>query len=301
MESSSVTFSSSHLLESSKDVISSIVGSAACVYTGQPFDTIKVRLQVQQGTRSTILEIATNIFKNEGVSSFWRGSVPAFLGALSENAVAFGVNGFLKRLSDKYIHSDNGDNSRVVSNWYTPFLNGGITGVFSSFALCPCDVVKCRSQVNTANGALRATFSTVVSSIIRNEGFRGLYRGIGAQLCRDVPFYCSFFGSYDVLCQVLRVSFPEASDTSIYFTAGGFAGQIGWIISIAPDVVKSKIQSSSISPAEGIKQTMMSIYKIRGIKGFFAGIEVAVIRAFPANAALFVGYELSRDLLGKLY
>ncbi len=27
-----------------KDVIASIVGSAACVYTGQPFDTIKVLL-----------------------------------------------------------------------------------------------------------------------------------------------------------------------------------------------------------------------------------------------------------------
>ena len=28
-----------------------------------------------------------------------------------------------------------------------------------------------------------------------------------------------------------------------------------------------------------------------------AGIDVAIIRAFPANAALFVGYELSRKLM----
>ena len=31
----------SHLLHVVKDVCSSIVGSAACVYTGQPFDTVK--------------------------------------------------------------------------------------------------------------------------------------------------------------------------------------------------------------------------------------------------------------------
>ena len=32
---------SNHLLHIFKDVFSSIVGSAACVYTGQPFDTVK--------------------------------------------------------------------------------------------------------------------------------------------------------------------------------------------------------------------------------------------------------------------
>lgn len=35
--------------EAFKDVIASVVGSAACVYTGQPMDTIKVRTQVQPG------------------------------------------------------------------------------------------------------------------------------------------------------------------------------------------------------------------------------------------------------------
>ena len=36
---------------------------------------------------------------------------------------------------------------------------------------------------------------------------------------------------------------------------------------------------------------------IFGFLSLFAGIEVAVVRAFPANAALFVGYELSRKLM----
>ena len=51
-------------------------------------------------------------------------------------------------------------------------------------------------------------------------GFRGLYTGIGAQIVRDVPFYASFFGSYDVFCKILKKS-TDWNDTSIYFVAGG--------------------------------------------------------------------------------
>lgn len=50
---------------------------------------------------------------------------------------------------------------------------------------------------------------------------RGLYTGIGAQVVRDIPFYASFFGSYDIFCKVLKKS-TDWNDTSIYFVAGGY-------------------------------------------------------------------------------
>jgi hypothetical protein len=74
-----------------------------------------------------------------------------------------------------------------------------------------------------------------------------------------------------------------------------FAGQIGWVASIAPDVVKSRIQTADVPQSFAV--TARSILKTQGWRGFFTGIEVALIRAFPANAALFVGYELSREFL----
>jgi len=41
--------------------------------------------------------------------------------------------------------------------------------------------------------------------------------------------------------------------------------------------------------------------RTRGVyRGVFAGVEVAVIRAFPANAALFVGYEYARKACDKV-
>jgi Mitochondrial carrier protein len=82
----------------------------------------------------------------------------------------------------------------------------------------------------------------------------------------------------------------------LLFTIHSFAGQIAWAMSIAPDTIKSRIQTSTLPLS--IISTAQEITRVQGLRGLFTGIEVALFRAFPANAALFVGYELSRDLMG---
>jgi hypothetical protein len=44
--------------------------------------------------------------------------------------------------------------------------------------------------------------------------------GIGAQLMRDIPFYGSFFGSYDLLCRGIKAN-TTWTDTFTYLVAGG--------------------------------------------------------------------------------
>lgn len=69
------------------------------------------------------------------------------------------------------------------------------------------------------------------------------------------------------------------------------------MVSIAPDTIKSHIQTSEVPT--NFLQTFQSIVAKRGYGGLFAGIEVAIIRAFPANAALFCGYEFTKKLTDK--
>jgi Mitochondrial carrier protein len=61
----------------------------------------------------------------------------------------------------------------------------------------------------------------ITTYTLQHAGVRGLYTGIGAQVVRDIPFYASFFGSYDIICKVLKKS-TDWNDTSIYFVAGGY-------------------------------------------------------------------------------
>ncbi len=66
-------------------------------------------------------------------------------------------------------------------------------------------------------------------------------------------------------------------------------------MSIGPDTIKSTIQTSE-NPLS-VAATTRQIVAARGWGGLFRGIDVAIVRAFPANAALFVGYEMSRKLM----
>lgn len=266
------------------DIVASVVGSAACTYTGQPFDTMKVRLQVNPNEFNGIVSSLRKTIAGEGVAALWKGSVPAMVGALSENVVAFATNGMLKRMFQS--HSED--------SLVKPLVSGAITGALSSLVLCPCDIIKCRAQVNIAMGMGKQSLTDITKDIIKKNGLRGLYSGFGPQLLRDVPFYAAFFGTYDILCALFK-KYTSLSDTAVYFVSGGIAGQVGWAVSIAPDTIKSRIQVSD-SPLS-FMNTARQIIAENGTRGLFAGVEVAIIRAFPANAALFVGYEWSRKLV----
>ena len=54
-----------------KDVIASVAGSAACVYCGQPFDTIKVRMQVQSHMFNSTFQCLRTTIAKEGTLSFF--------------------------------------------------------------------------------------------------------------------------------------------------------------------------------------------------------------------------------------
>ena len=148
---------------------------------------------------------------------------------------------------------------------------------------------------------LPADTMSVMRRTVNVEGVRGLYVGMGAQILRDIPFYASFFGVYDTFVYLLKDKFPTMSEPVVYATAGGFAGQIAWVCSIVPDTVKSIIQTVEPAKRQKFWPTLLDIVKTRGVyRGLFAGVEVAVIRAYPANAALFVGYEYTKKGLNDM-
>lgn len=81
----------------SRDLFSATIGSVCCCYVGQPFDTVKVRMQTSPDVYNSVVGSTTSIIRNEGIPALWKGAVPTAGGMVLENCMAFGVNEALKR------------------------------------------------------------------------------------------------------------------------------------------------------------------------------------------------------------
>jgi hypothetical protein len=212
------------------------------------------------------------------------------MGMALENAMAFGVNEALKRAFPDPSKGSGAD-SEARPDLSRPFMMGAITGCCSALVLLPSEVVKAKTQV-----AIGSTSSgDIAREMMRRQGVRSMFTGFEAQIMRDGPFYAFFFGSYDLLCYVFRTNVPSMPDELNFFLSGGFAGMLGWAAAMPFDVPKTNVQASWDSKVVGSYfPELLRIGRERGITGLYSGLGPTLARAFPANAALFLGVELSK-------
>lgn len=70
-----------------------------------------------------------------------------------------------------------------------------------------------------------------------------------------------------------------------------------WTLRLPSDVVKSRLQTApEYRYPDGMRSVIREIWKYEGPLGFFSGFSPVMLRAFPANAACFLGIELTLDL-----
>jgi solute carrier family 25 (mitochondrial ornithine transporter) member 2/15 len=284
----------------SRDFFSATIGSILCSYTGQPLDTVKVRMQTSPELYHTVWQSTMKTITDEGVNALWKGSVPTVMGMIAENCIAFGLNEALKRTFPlpQHHHQDSTYQSSNATppppDFVRPFIFGTFTGVCSSFALLPSEVVKAKTQVATDVGHASSS-SYIYNKMIKTQGYKSLMCGFDAQIVRDGAFYGVFFGGYELFCYSFKTLVPSIPDELNYFLSGGFAGMLGWTIAMPLDVPKTNVQARWDTRVFGSYfPEVIRIYKHQGIVGFYNGLGPTLLRAFPANAALFCGVEMGK-------
>jgi hypothetical protein len=65
--------------------------------------------------------------------------------------------------------------------------------------------------------------------------------------------------------------------------------------SLPADTIKSIVQTQTEEVP--VRRVVKNLIDRFGVIGLYNGIGVVLIRAFPANAALFLGYEVARKFL----
>lgn len=305
-----------------RDTISGVFGAMCLVATGAPFDMAKVRMQTTTGAFNGSFDCMSRTARQDGVLALWRGAGPALASSCIENAVVFTVNAAIHRVWRSSASAADMDPLSAHS-LMTHAAIGGISGVFSATAICPAEVVKCRMQyVRDAVGsaAAQAQYRNGLACFIhiaRHEGVRGCFAGLTPLLMRDVPFNTLFFGGYNaslVAIQAFKrrwrgdVAPPPAAASNLdVIIAGGIAGGVAWTAILPFDAVKSNMQVAAAVTNSGDRNvphvqrstwaTACRLWTQGGVRAFYKGLPAALMRAAPANAALFWGVHFAHSQL----
>jgi len=139
--------------------------------------------------------------------------------------------------------------------------------------------------------------------IIKEEGlFKGLYKGTVLTLFRDVPGSVAYYAAYEVIKKWLQRGDTSGQLSPVaVVSAGGLAGVANWIVSVPPDVLKSRFQTAPAGRYTGMMHVLTDLIKTEGIGALYKGLIPALARAFPANAACFLGVEVAKKLLNEMW
>lgn len=279
------------------DTASGLAGACACTYTGLPFDTAKVRIQSGQYQYRGVVDCLYKVVQKEGVTAWWRGSMPALSSSMAENMTGVTVQRAIRR----QLSPLSPDARLPVS---TELAVGALTGLCTSVVMNPFEVVKTRLQVSAA--AEPPSLFAALSSVTQREGVNGLFRGLAALWARDIPFNAFFFGTYETLTTLMlrQAGATSRDDLPSYKVciAGGAAGVVGWTCVLPFDTVKTRLQAS-VGPQGQVHigAVLAEIIRKEGAAGLYRGWTAAVCRAFPANAAMFLGVETTQRVLRKYF
>jgi len=300
--------STNHLYKTTMEFAAGCMGGLAGIIVGHPADTVKVRIQAQtpnniryKGTFDCFAEI----IKKESVYGLYKGLLAPLYGTVAVNALIFGIHGNVKRILD------------VKDPIRCELYAGATAGFIESFVVAPMELVKTRMQLQgegeshgTSKSAktcyrnkpyLYSSPADCVRKIwIHENKLRGMYRGLGITLCREVPAFSLYFGSYFYLCDLLDATSDDAVNIAKLLLAGGTAGIISWVFTYPQDVIKTRLQLDGMGKTtyQGAVDCARCIYKNEGMRGYFKGLNATIVRAFPCNGAtlatatLFLRYML---------
>jgi len=125
-----------------------------------------------------------------------------------------------------------------------------------------------------------------------------MYKGTCATLLRDVPASGMYFMTYECLKRAMTPADSTSLSPLRTLLAGGVAGVLNWAVAIPADVMKSRIQTAPENAyPRGVRDVFKQMMKEEGPRALFKGVAPVMLRAFPANAACFMGYEVALKFL----
>ncbi|KAM1053940.1 hypothetical protein FF1_001392 [Malus domestica] len=165
-----------------------------------PLDLVRTRLAAQTNViyYKGIWHTLQTITRDEGIFGLYKGLGATLLGVGPSIAISFSVYETLRASWQSHRPED--------STVLVSLACGSLSGIASSTATFPLDLVRRRKQLEGAGGRARVYTTGLFGTfkhIFKTEGLRGLYRGILPEYYKVVPGVGICFMTYETLKMLL--------------------------------------------------------------------------------------------------
>jgi len=178
--------------------------------------------------------------------------------------------------------NDDNDNNIKRKSALSSLIAGLGSGLITCILCAPLDCIKVRIQVQGQLINKKHAYNGIIGSfnkIIKEEGIRGLYRGLTPSLLTVPLFNAIYWSSYDHLKQCLEQDFPNMPIQLIHVMSAIVAGGIGDVITNPFFVTRVRMQTlilhnnnSGIDNNISTTDMMKKIYNNEGLGAFYKGL-----------------------------
>ncbi|KAJ3540867.1 hypothetical protein NMY22_g4123 [Coprinellus aureogranulatus] len=219
--------------------------AASCTH---PLDVTKVRMQTltsaESAKRPSTLSVIRSSIQTSGIRSLYTGLTASLMRQMSYSLVRLGS---YERMKEYF--SRGGKKPRTWELLISASIAGGLGGVAGN----PADVLLVRMTSDSVKPPeQRYNYSNAVSgliSLIKEEGIRGLTRGIGTNTTRAVLMNASQVGSYDFIkSRLLSKHIPLVDITLqdnflLHVISSTLAGTVATTVCSPADVLRSRVMA----------------------------------------------------------
>ncbi|XP_061584290.1 mitochondrial S-adenosylmethionine carrier protein, partial [Cololabis saira] len=244
-----------------------------------PLDTIKTRLQSQQGFHQA-----------GGFRGIYAGVPSAAVGSFP-NAAAF----FATYECTKSLLGTGGALAAPHMAPVTHMVAASLGETVACLIRVPTEVVKQRTQACPSSSTYNMLLAT-----LREEGARGLYRGYWSTVLREIPFSLVQFPLWEYLKTLWSWKQGHTLHSWQSAVCGAFAGAVAAFVTTPLDVAKTRImlaKAGTATASGNIPLVLYDVWRSRGLSGLFAG-SIPRIAFISVGGFIFLGaYDKVRRTL----
>lgn len=243
---------------------------------------------------------ALRIINEEGFRAFWKGNLVTIVHRLPYSAVNFYAyeryKSYLKSLPG--LEGHRGSTSADV---FVHFVGGGLSGITAASATYPLDLVRTRLAAQTNTTYYRGIWHAI-HTICRDEGYLGLYKGLGATLLGVGPSIAISFAVYESSRSYWHSRRPEDSTAMVSLACGSISGIASSTATFPLDLVRRRMQLEGAAGQArvyktGLFGTFKHIFHTEGLRGLYRGILPEYYKVVPGVGIAFMTYETLKRLL----